>query len=53
MVAAHATKNFDVIVALGVVIRGETPHFDYVCQAATDGLARLSISTGSRSASAC
>lgn len=46
VLAAHATKNYDVIIALGVVIRGETPHFDYVCQAATDGLSRLSISTG-------
>ncbi|WP_147107879.1 6,7-dimethyl-8-ribityllumazine synthase [Nesterenkonia populi] len=46
VVAAHTTRNYDVIIALGVVIRGETPHFDYVCQAATDGLSRLSISTG-------
>ncbi len=33
-----AAANFDAIVALGVVIRGGTPHFDYVCQAATTGL---------------
>lgn len=38
--------KFDAIVALGVVIRGGTPHFEYVCQAATDGLSRLSIETG-------
>ena len=34
------------VVALGVVIRGGTPHFDYVCQAATDGLTRVTLDTG-------
>ena len=38
--------RFDAIVALGVVIRGGTPHFDYVCQAATDGLTEVSVRTG-------
>jgi 6,7-dimethyl-8-ribityllumazine synthase len=33
-------------VALGVVIRGGTPHFDYVCQAATIGLTDVATSTG-------
>ena len=32
--------------ALGVVIRGGTPHFDYVCDAATSGLTRVSLDTG-------
>lgn len=36
--AAAKTRHFDALVALGVVIRGGTPHFDYVCQAATIGL---------------
>ncbi|RPF28432.1 6,7-dimethyl-8-ribityllumazine synthase [Georgenia muralis] len=36
----------DAVVALGVVIRGETPHFDYVCQAATVGLTEVSVRTG-------
>ena len=36
--ARVATGAVDAIVALGVVIRGGTPHFDYVCNAATDGL---------------
>lgn len=36
----------DAVVALGVVIRGGTPHFDYVCQAATLGLTDVAVSTG-------
>jgi 6,7-dimethyl-8-ribityllumazine synthase len=38
--------RFDAVVALGVVIRGGTPHFDYVCAAATDGLSRVALDTG-------
>lgn len=34
------------VVALGVVIRGGTPHFEYVCQAATLGLTDVATSTG-------
>ncbi|MCV2395141.1 6,7-dimethyl-8-ribityllumazine synthase [Actinotalea sp. M2MS4P-6] len=41
-----ADAGADAVVALGVVIRGGTPHFDYVCQAATDGLTQVSVSTG-------
>jgi len=36
----------EVVVALGVVIRGDTPHFEYVCQAATDGLNRVQLDSG-------
>ena len=43
---AAALAGFEAVVALGVVIRGGTPHFDYVCQAATDGLARVATDTG-------
>jgi 6,7-dimethyl-8-ribityllumazine synthase len=43
---ALAQKGFDAVVALGVVIRGGTPHFDYVCSAATDGLNRVALDTG-------
>lgn len=41
-----AAAGYDAVVALGVVIRGDTPHFDYVCSAATDGLNRVSLDTG-------
>ncbi len=43
---AAATGGFDALVALGVVIRGGTPHFDYVCRAATDGITRVSLDSG-------
>lgn len=41
--AALAARGYDALVALGVVIRGGTPHFEYVCRAATDGLTRVSL----------
>jgi 6,7-dimethyl-8-ribityllumazine synthase len=41
--AALARAGYDAVVALGVVIRGGTPHFEYVCSAATDGLTRVSV----------
>jgi 6,7-dimethyl-8-ribityllumazine synthase len=41
-----AAAGFDAVVALGVVIRGGTPHFEYVCSAATDGLSRVAIDQG-------
>ena len=43
---ALAQQRYDAVVALGVVIRGGTPHFDYVCRAATDGLTRVALDTG-------
>jgi 6,7-dimethyl-8-ribityllumazine synthase len=46
VVRAAAVAGYDAVVALGVVIRGGTPHFEYVCQAATDGLARVAGDTG-------
>lgn len=33
--------GFDAIIILGSVVRGETPHFDYICQGVTAGIARL------------
>ncbi len=41
--SALGARGYDAVVALGVVIRGGTPHFDYVCTAATDGLTRVSL----------
>ena len=41
-----AGRGYDAIVALGVVIRGGTPHFEYVSAAATDGLTRVALDTG-------
>jgi 6,7-dimethyl-8-ribityllumazine synthase len=41
--SALAQHGYDAVVALGVVIRGGTPHFDYVCSAATDGLTRVAL----------
>lgn len=43
---ALAGRGYDAVVALGVVIRGGTPHFDYVCHAATDGLGRVALDHG-------
>lgn len=44
--ARLAAAGYDAVVALGVVIRGGTPHFDYVCSAATTGLTEVSVRTG-------
>jgi len=44
--ARLAAGGLDAVVALGVVIRGGTPHFDYVCTAATAGLTEVSVRTG-------
>lgn len=43
VVAQALAETHDAVVALGVVIRGETPHFDYVCDAVTQGLTRVSL----------
>jgi len=42
--AAH--RRPDAVVALGVIIRGGTPHFDYICQAATMGLSEVALTSG-------
>jgi len=41
-----ASGNFDAVIALGAVIRGATPHFDYVCNECAAGLTRASLDTG-------
>ncbi|MBK9100808.1 MAG: 6,7-dimethyl-8-ribityllumazine synthase [Austwickia sp.] len=43
---ARLASRYDALVALGVVIRGGTPHFEYVCQAATLGLTDVAVRTG-------
>ena len=44
--AARLAERFDVVVVLGVVVRGDTPHFDYVCQSVTQGVTEVSVRTG-------
>jgi len=44
--ARAAERGTDAVIALGVVIRGGTPHFEYVCSAATTGLTDVSVRTG-------
>lgn len=47
LAAAYAIdQGADVVIALGCVIEGDTPHFEYVCRAATDGLTRVQLDTG-------
>ena len=43
VVAQALARRCDAVVALGVVIRGETAHFDYVCDAVTAGLTRVAL----------
>ena len=46
VVADRLARTHEAVIALGVVIRGGTPHFDYVCAAATDGLSRVALDHG-------
>jgi 6,7-dimethyl-8-ribityllumazine synthase len=48
LAAQHAAKSgrFDAVVCLGCLIRGETPHFDYIASAVSQGLAAASTATG-------
>lgn len=43
VIAQELARSNDAVVALGVVIRGSTPHFDYVCRSVTDGLTRIAL----------
>ncbi|MEU4741690.1 6,7-dimethyl-8-ribityllumazine synthase [Actinosynnema sp. NPDC023658] len=43
VVAQELARTHDAVVALGVVIRGGTPHFEYVCDAVTAGLTRVAL----------
>jgi 6,7-dimethyl-8-ribityllumazine synthase len=46
VVVQELARRCDAVVALGVVIRGETAHFEYVCRSVTDGLTRVALDTG-------
>ena len=46
VVAAELAKRHDAVACLGAVIRGGTPHFDYVCDSVTYGLTRVPLDTG-------
>jgi 6,7-dimethyl-8-ribityllumazine synthase len=46
VVAAALARGNDALACLGAVIRGGTPHFDYVCEAVTYGLTRVALDTG-------
>ncbi len=46
VVAAELARHHDAVACLGAVIRGGTPHFDYVCDAVTYGLTRVSLDSG-------
>lgn len=41
-----ATSRYDAVIAIGCIIRGGTPHFDYVCDAVTRGVGRVALDTG-------
>lgn len=43
VVAQACARRFDAVVALGCVIRGETAHFEYVCDSVTEGLTRVAL----------
>jgi len=46
VVAAELAASHDAVACLGAVIRGGTPHFEYVCDAVTYGLARVALDAG-------
>ena len=46
VVAAELARGHDAVACLGAVIRGGTPHFDYVCDSVTYGLSRVPLDTG-------
>ncbi len=44
--AVNSNKEYDAIICLGVVIRGDTPHFDYICAEVSKGIAQASFAGG-------
>lgn len=45
LAAKRLLQKVDGVIALGAVIQGDTPHFDYVCTAVNDGISKLNLST--------
>ena len=45
VIAQELARHYDAVVCLGAVIRGGTPHFEYVCDAVTAGLTRVALDT--------
>jgi 6,7-dimethyl-8-ribityllumazine synthase len=43
VIAQELARHYDAVVCLGVVVRGGTPHFEYVCDAVTAGLTRVAL----------
>lgn len=46
VVAQALARRCDAVVALGIVIKGDTAHFDYVCKSVTEGLTRIALDEG-------
>ncbi|MBO0821548.1 MAG: 6,7-dimethyl-8-ribityllumazine synthase [Nocardiopsaceae bacterium] len=46
VVAQELARRYDAVVVLGAVIRGGTPHFEYVCDAVTAGVSRVALDSG-------
>ncbi len=46
VVCQELARHHDAVVALGVVVRGGTPHFEYVCESVTAGLTRVALDEG-------
>lgn len=46
LVAKKVAKDYDAVICLGAVIRGGTPHFEYVASEAAKGIAKVSLDTG-------
>ncbi len=46
LIAKKIAKNYDAVICLGAVIRGATPHFEYVASEAAKGVARVSMESG-------
>lgn len=46
LVAKKIAKNYDAVICLGAVIRGGTPHFEYIASETAKGVAKVSLETG-------